>query len=248
MKNLLIAVNSDVVAESLRECLDGYYKVICCHTGAEALSCLQDCKPDLLVIDLMLPEIDGITVLRASRAAGIFPQVVALSDYVSTYISYALEELDVCSLFRYGSDMGAVAERLIALSEAEGEYQSVQSNIRSILAILGFNMSASGTYITEIALQQYMTNPNQTLSGRLYPDIAQLCKGTAMQVERAIRRSVESAWENRNESIWRLYFSVDKSGKVKKPTNADFLARVSFCIENTRCAAQQETKHIEKIG
>ncbi len=248
MKKVLIAVNSEIVSEDLRERLHGHFDILCCHDGTEALAVLNDVRPDLLVIDLMLADLDGITVLNTALAAGITPRVVALTDYVSTFMADALEQLDVCSVFRYGSDMRVVAARVIEVSEDSSQCRSVQSQIRYLIAVLGFNMNTFGTHMTEVAVLLYKQNPTQSITRDLYPAVARACNGTATQVERGIRFSIEKAWLSRNEEIWRLYFSVGKNGKVSRPTNANFLARIAGCIENISNVFEQEDRHREKIG
>lgn len=248
MKKLLIAVNSAIVSEDLQERLCSHFDILCCHNGTQALAVLNDVRPDFLVIDLMFDDLDGITVLNAALAAGITPRVIALTDYVSTFMAAALEQLDVCSVFRYGSDMRVVAARVIEISEDSSQCRSVQSQIRNLIALLGFNMNALGTRMTEIAVQLYAQNPSQSITRDLYSAVARACNGTVSQVERGIRFSIEKAWLSRNEEIWRLYFSVGKNGKVSRPTNADFLARIACCIENISNVFEQEDRHREKIG
>lgn len=248
MKKLLIAVNSELVSEDLKMRLFSRFEIQCCHNGTQALSTLNDFRPDVVLIDLMLSDLDGITVLKAANAAGIYPRVIALSDYISSYIVQALEQLDVCSLFRYASDMRAVTARIIELGEDSKALSSDRANARNLLAVLGFNMNSSGTSITEIALDLYRKNPSQTLSHELYSAVAALCNGSPAQVERAIRTSIESAWKNRNEEVWRLYFALGKAGNVSKPTNADFLARISGCMENISSSSKQKEKRQKHVG
>ncbi len=248
MKKLLIAVNSDVVSQDLKSRLDCQLDILCCHNGIDAVSILNDFRPDLLVIDLMLSQLDGITVLKAASGAGIFPKVIALSDYVSDFVFNAMSRLNVSALFRYSSDMCAVASHIMDLSDEQPMQYTIQHRIRDTIALLGFNMNSSSTSITVTAIEFYMKNPKQKLSATLYPDIAQLYSTNPKQVERAIRLSIEGAWLRRREELWRLYFAIGKNGKVSKPTNSDFLARVSRCVEYIGNLYEQAQNRIEKIG
>ena len=43
------------------------YQVLTAGTGAEALALCRQAMPDLVILDVMLPDIDGFAVLRALR-------------------------------------------------------------------------------------------------------------------------------------------------------------------------------------
>ena len=60
---LLIAVKSEIIADSLASTLS-MYDIHICDTGPDALAMLETHRPDVLILDLMLPVIDGLTVLR----------------------------------------------------------------------------------------------------------------------------------------------------------------------------------------
>ena len=53
----------------------GGFEVLLCNTGAEALRLVKEFAPDLVLLDVMMPEMDGLSVLRALRAQ---PESVAL--------------------------------------------------------------------------------------------------------------------------------------------------------------------------
>jgi CheY-like chemotaxis protein len=46
---------------ALRDCLEAY-------NGAEALACMREERPDLVLLDLVMPEVDGRSVLAQMRA------------------------------------------------------------------------------------------------------------------------------------------------------------------------------------
>ena len=47
---------------------DGGFEVLVCSSGAEALLCVQEFSPDLVLLDVMMPDMDGFSVLRELRA------------------------------------------------------------------------------------------------------------------------------------------------------------------------------------
>ena len=73
------------------------YPVITAGDGAAALRAIDEAEPRLVVLDLMLPEIDGLTVIRRARARGDVPILVL-------------------------SARGAVGDRIVGLTEGADDY------------------------------------------------------------------------------------------------------------------------------
>ena len=61
----------------------------------------------------------------------------------------------------------------------------------------------------------------------LYPNIARRYKTTASRVERAIRHSIEVAWNRGNVDAISQIFSYTISYNKSKPTNSEFIAMIS---------------------
>ena len=43
------------------------YEVIKCYNGTDALKCVEENTPDMALLDVMLPDIDGFTILQKIR-------------------------------------------------------------------------------------------------------------------------------------------------------------------------------------
>jgi two-component system, cell cycle response regulator CtrA len=67
------------------------YRVVVASTGAEARALLHEVKPDLIILDLMLPDMDGYEVLRRLRAARVHTPVLILSGLAE--LDYKLKGL-----------------------------------------------------------------------------------------------------------------------------------------------------------
>lgn len=67
-KILLVDDEKDI-ADLLEEVLrgDGFLHIRKAHTGREAIALCQACQPDVVVLDIMLPDMDGIEVCRQIR-------------------------------------------------------------------------------------------------------------------------------------------------------------------------------------
>ena len=229
MKKILIAVESETMSRQLQEQLSGLHCVLVCHNGLDAAEILREQNPDVLLLDLRLPGIDGITLLQAARDSGIRMPVIAMADYVSEHIARALGQLEVSSVLRMDSRASCVLVRILELLQQD-QQNDQHFQLQRILALLGFKLNTAGYRITEQAIYCYRENPGQHITTQLYPKVADLCNGTVSQVEKAIRSSVEAAWKAGDKQLWRLYFGSDANGKPMKPSNGDFLARISLCL------------------
>ena len=230
MKILLAAVSSQSMADVLTEALSWQYTVVVCTDGQDALNALHTLRPDMMLVDLMLCGVDGVTVLQAAWDMGLRIPAVAISTYFSPYIVSALENLQVSSLIRLPCEAIHIAATLHSLQMYQSAETTEERRIRELLAMLGLSLNTTGYRASVTAIQLLLENPDRKFTGELYPLVAQLCKGTPTQVEKSIRHCIEAAWKKRNEQIWRIYFKVGKNGTVVKPTNADFLLRLVWQI------------------
>lgn len=75
MNKEILVVDDDVeLCNLLKQCLENEdYKVTCLHDGKQVLSSLKNTQVDMVILDVMLPDIDGFTVLRHIRAYSKLP-------------------------------------------------------------------------------------------------------------------------------------------------------------------------------
>lgn len=230
MKRVLIAVESAVLQQTLAEALEAQYAVQTASEGGEALLLIHHWHPDVLVIDLSLRQMDGICVLRNAFALGIRPKVIALTMYIGDYVLNALSDMDICYLIRMPCELHTLTARILQVARENEEDAPASDALDDILAVLGFRFHTASTRILQEAICQYRQDLQMHLTTQLYPAVADKIGGTATQVERGIRCAIEAAWKHRDENMWRMYFPADRSGRLPKPTNAVFLARIARCL------------------
>ena len=73
--------------------------------------------------------------------------------------------------------------------------------------------------IIPMALEDF----SQYYMKQLYPQTAKILGCSAAQVERGIRTVIESAWKNRDDSIWSMYFPYNNDGVISQPSNSEFI-------------------------
>ena len=66
-------------------------------------------------------------------------------------------------------------------------------------------------------------DPAQSVTKELYPTVAAICGGNAVQVERSIRSAIAAAWVRGDHQLWQVYFP----GELARPTNASFISRLA---------------------
>jgi two-component system response regulator MprA len=83
MRILVIEDDDEVRAAIRRALMLGRYEIILAQTGSEGLSRAQNDVPDAIVLDLGLPDIDGIEVCRTLRRAGNRTPILMLTARVA---------------------------------------------------------------------------------------------------------------------------------------------------------------------
>jgi DNA-binding response OmpR family regulator len=96
-RSILIIEDNETLALGLRTSLEVEgYKVECITDGNDGLAWLEQHDPDLIVLDLMLPGMNGFEILRRYRARGGTAAVLILSARD--------QEVDKVQGFRIGAD------------------------------------------------------------------------------------------------------------------------------------------------
>ena len=84
MNNILVVDDEKEIADVVELYLQNEYHVLKFYTGGEALACIENTKIDLAILDVMLPDIDGFTILKKIREKYTFPVIMltAKTEYL----------------------------------------------------------------------------------------------------------------------------------------------------------------------
>ncbi len=231
MPKLLIADTSEEFRQSLTAALSGIGTVRTCATGAQALELLRSYRPDILVLDLTLPELDGISLLYRAADENLCPQVLATTWFISTYVSAAMSRLGVNYVLQKPCNVdalvGHVSDLAAQLQPAVITPADIQSASSNLLLRLGFASKLDGFGYLQTALPIYMEDSSQAITKELYAAVGKLYNKDGKQVERSIRNAITIAYNKRDDALWRDFFPCPPGTPLPKPTNGNFIARMA---------------------
>lgn len=227
---LLIADSSEEFRQALAEQTRGFYKVRVCHEGKETLQTIFSFKPDAVVLDMMLPGLDGVTILQTAADAGIRPVVLAVTKFASDYLAEAAHRLGVGYMMVKPCDVDATVSRLQELTQLRNAGSVLQDPwvmVSVMLLELGISTKLRGYAYLREAIMETVRCPGQMVTKELYPKVGKICGATAVQVERSIRSAIAKAWNQRDEAAWRQLFPSASAGLLERPTNAVFISCIA---------------------
>ena len=227
MLKILIAGGTEGFRSCLRELLISANTVICATDGVQAWELFQKQDPQLLVVDLELPGIDGMTLLRRIHAAGHHPAVIVLGRMMSDYTVEMLLRMKVSYIMRKPCDVQAVAEHVIELLCYHTQEQSpVEAAIMDILSHFGITGKLSGIGYLLLGTVLMAQDPSQYITKNLYCDVGKVYGKSNKSVERCIRNAIEKGWTNGDPEVWKQHFGIDENGLPVKPSNSIFILKM----------------------
>lgn len=240
---VLIADNDKDFRSMLSDTLDktaGIEVVAAVADGKQALQACTDLEPDLLLMDIVLPEIDGLTVIRRAQQLDKAPSVFVLTAFSSAEVMSECTELGVNFFMCKPLDAAALAERISqwgsgrksAMPQAEGTMDSalaLEIRVTEVIHQIGVPAHIKGYQYLREAIMMAVNDMESVgaITKILYPSIAKKAHTTASRVERAIRHAIEVAWDRGDLETLQGYFGYTVSGVKGKPTNSEFISMIA---------------------
>ena len=213
----------------------GFQVVGTAGDGETAIRMIEDRKPDILILDLMLPKKDGIAVLKSVDRK---PIVLATTSFVSPYVASVVGNLGVRYMMQKPIDLSALVEHLEELRGGEilrspiqrrPDKLSIESMVTSIIHEIGVPAHIKGyQYLREaIIIAVNDMDVINAITKVLYPQVAKTFQTTPSRVERAIRHAIEVAWDRGDLDTLQRFFGYTVSNTKGKPTNSEFIALIA---------------------
>lgn len=241
IKIMIVDDNKDF-CEILKEYFDGLDDCVVsgvANNGLQALDMLTGELPDVIILDLVMPHLDGIGVLeKLSMEYGEnLPKVIILTAFGQEAMTRRAVELGATYYILKPFDLEILANRVRQLahnqvSQAQNtlpKSRNLDVDVTNLMHQMGIPAHVRGyQYIRDAIL---MVIDEMGLLGavtkELYPAIAEKYNTTPSRVERAIRHAIELAWDRGNIELINKYFGYTIDVDRGKPTNSEFIAMVA---------------------
>ena len=228
---LMIVDDSEDFRLALERVLSGSYQVVQCSNGVQALEAALQVKPEVMILDLMLTEMDGVTLLHELRKAGLRPMVLAVTRFFNDYVLESAQELGIGYIIRKPCSPSAVAQRVRDLSKRLNPGPSKPFNpaeyVNARLRELMFSPRHKGVELLKQAVLLMCEQPDISITKELYPRVGASSGSSAIQVERVIRSAIQAAWTQAGSKSWGQLFPCEPDGTVPRPSNGQLIARLS---------------------
>lgn len=239
---VLVVDNNELATARIEEQFSSHASIKVVKTinnGEKALDYILKCNKefDLLIMDLILPEVDGLTILKQMQENGIRKKIIVLTSYKKEYTVNMTCKYGVNYYMLKPYSLLALETRILELGKNENtktpalsdEERTVHIAISKLLHQLGIPSHIKGyVYIRESVFLFYKdTDAYNGITKEIYPAVASKFSTTASRVERAIRHAIEVSWSRGDYDLMEEIFGNSVAFDRAKPTNSEFIATIA---------------------
>lgn len=254
---LLIADNSEFATKDLKAFLQEKEEIelmAVVDNGKEAYRSIIDEMPDIVLIDVILPVMDGFTVIEktnGNRSLKQKPRFIIISSMGNqSMVEYACK-LGVLYYIMKPCNLESMLHRIIQVEKSRMETEldqkkkkrdklreytmngymdnTLENDVTNIIREIGIPAHIKGYQYIREAIMMTVNDINllNYITKLLYPSIAKKYKTTSSSVERAIRHAIEVAWNKGEIDVLEDMFGYTISAGKGKPTNSEFIALIA---------------------
>lgn len=216
------------------------------YNGKEVLEMMKEEIPDVLLLDIIMPHLDGIGVLEAMTTMEMErrPHVIMLTAFGHENITRRAVDLGAAYYILKPISMESLADRIRQLngtiasspvsvapnvSKKSSRRMPLEEEVTEVLHQIGIPAHIKGYLYLREAIMMVVEDIDLlgSVTKILYPGIAQHFNTTPSRVERAIRHAIEVAWSRNNIEIIKKFFGYTIKTEKGKPTNSEFIAMMA---------------------
>ena len=217
----------------------------CAEDGLEALSMVMELKPELVIMDLVLPKLDGLELLRRLPETGCKPHVIVLSGFVNNKVVadcsangadyFIPKPCEAPVLLAHIRQIVGSAAPFVSTAgfDCRNSVQTrqdmdLEAVVTDIIHEIGVPAHIKGyQYLREaIILTINDMDMINAVTKVLYPAVAHICGCNKDNVERCIRTALGSAWKRQDKLLWQKYFP----NAEQCPSNSVFISRLAEAL------------------
>ena len=202
--------------------------------GNEGLKIIKEgqLKYDLIILDLIMPNKDGLGVLKELKALDMHPNIIVATSYNAPDTIRKVSEYGVNYYILKPFSIAELEDKILDTFKTSEKKtinllnNNLQISISRMLHELGMPSHIKGYQYIREAISMVYDNPEIVggITKELYPELATKFDTTVSRVERAIRHAIEVSW---NRGDWDLMEDVFGHSDKAKPTNSEFIVTVA---------------------
>lgn len=242
---VVIADDSTELGQNCAKALKSYGMevTLCEKDGRCVLEKTKSTKPDVVIADVFMPNLDILGVLGNMKDmdAKERPMVMAMSSFDNQKLEKETLDAGASYYFLKPFDMNTMAERIIQISGWKNNSSDVlvrdniltdaqlELTVTEIIHDIGVPAHIKGYHYLREAILLSVKDGEMinSVTKLLYPTVAKRFSTTSSRVERAIRHAIEVAWDRGDLDVLNSYFGYTVQNNRGKPTNSEFIAMIS---------------------
>lgn len=208
------------------------------HDGEEGLNLIKSKFDDIdvLLLDLIMPRKDGVSILEEMNELSLNKKVIVLTSYNTQDMIRRVSELGVNYFILKPFDLEELEKRILDVGKVSDEpksidlmHQNLQISITNVLHELGVPSHIKGYQYIREGISIIYDKPAVIggITKELYPTIANKFGTTTSRVERAIRHAIEVSWNRGDWDLMEEIFGHSVDIDKAKPTNSEFIVTIA---------------------
>jgi len=235
--NVMLIEENEQTLKLLQENLGEDFVVTKVETnGLVAIEEIKKTKPDIIVMDVVLSGVDGFSLIEQIKQLNLNCKIIVLSSLslegfitkaISLGVSYYM--IKPFSVEVLKSRILDVLNQNIKPTTQVIKNKNLEEKITNIFITVGIPAHIKGYQFLREAIKMAIDNPDiiNSITKKLYPQIAEKFETSASKVERAIRHAIEVAWNRGKIENINALFGIKVYSNNEKPTNGEFIALVA---------------------
>lgn len=236
----------------------GFDVNLCTKDGQSVLGAISQYNPDVVLLDVFMPKIDGMGVMKEvqNNKTTKNPVFIMMSTFDNSILAREVINAGAAYYFIRPFDLDIMAERILQFARnttatrnntisLKGEFDAsnLEITVTENLHQIGVPAHIKGYHYLRDAIMLSVNNPEiiNSITKELYPTVAKHFQTTPSRVERAIRHAIEVAWDRGDVDTLNDYFGYTIHNTKGKPTNSEFVAMIS---DRLRLKIKKETVSI----